>query len=76
MEENARFLWSGYFSLKNKEDIMITWNNLDTLERDSHIQYTVFHAVKQVCDTACDNTRIFCQDGFSAFYGHALPPSW
>ena len=22
MEENARFLWSGYFSLKNKEDIM------------------------------------------------------
>ena len=32
MEENARFLWSGYFSLKNKEDIMITWNNLDTLE--------------------------------------------
>ena len=32
MEENARFLWSGYFSLKNKEDIMITWNNLDTLD--------------------------------------------
>jgi glucose-6-phosphate isomerase len=32
MEENARFLWRGYFSLKNKEDIMITWNNLDTLD--------------------------------------------
>ena len=40
MEENAQFLWSGYFSLKNKEDIMITWNNLDTLDSYKAVSYT------------------------------------